>query len=135
MLRSRSFDGAPRSVGEARRFAADTLLNDLGMKPNCVLLVVSELATNAVMHAIGGYEVGLDASNTDVAVSVQDASSEPPHLRDAGPLAVGGRGLSIVATLSTSWGFEPVPGDGKRVWANVSVRPGAPAVADNHDEA
>lgn len=134
MLRSRSFDGAPRSVGEARRFAADTLLEDLGMQPNCVLLVVSELASNAVAHAVGGYEVGLDASTADVVVNVRDGSSEPPRMRDAGPLAVSGRGLRIVAGLSTSWGFEQVPSGGKVVWANVSVRPGSPAVADHHQE-
>ena len=116
--------------GRSRKFAADALLNDLGTEPDGVVLVVSELATNAVEHASGGYEVDLDTSEADVGVRVHDASREPPVVRDVRPHEASGRGLRIVAALSTSWGFERVPGDGKVVRANAPV-PGAPAHGSN----
>ncbi|MGW5925214.1 ATP-binding protein [Streptomyces anulatus] len=85
-------------------------------------LVVSELLTNAVLHARRGDSVRVTATRLGegrVRIAVVDLSKEQPSPRDAGGDQESGRGLDIVATLSGGqWGVDPLPW-GKRVWATV----------------
>ncbi|MER8014517.1 ATP-binding protein [Streptomyces griseoluteus] len=113
------------SVGKARLFArlfadgigADDLVDDL-------VLIVSELVTNAVLHGKTPpgrqVEVTLDHSAGRVRVEVRDTGEGVPRRRPSVPLVVAGRGLGIVNALSGKWGVtEQVVG--KTVWAELAV--------------
>jgi len=86
-----------------------------------VLLVASELATNAVLHGAPPIELAACVPRDVVRVEVADGSSDLPHPRHYGSTAATGRGLGIVAAVSHGWGaFER--SDGKTVWAEVPAR-------------
>ncbi|MFI8084451.1 ATP-binding protein [Kitasatospora sp. NPDC086009] len=90
-----------------------------------VVLMVSELVTNACVHAPGGpYELRLAWDGSRLRIEVGDAGREPPRLRrpaDRG--APGGHGLRVVDRLARAWGYRPER-DGKTVWAEVPAPPG-----------
>ncbi|WP_426499689.1 ATP-binding protein [Streptomyces sp. D54] len=85
-------------------------------------LVVSELLTNAVLHARRGDSVRVTVTRLGegrVRVAVVDLSVDQPSPRDAGSDQESGRGLKIVQVLSGGqWGVDPLPW-GKRVWASL----------------
>jgi anti-sigma regulatory factor (Ser/Thr protein kinase) len=87
-----------------------------------VVLVASELVTNAINHTAGPVEVAAwRAPDGAWRVEVADESTVVPVLQDVVPLQQpGGRGLRIVQALATSWGVVPA-GGGKRLW--VEFRP------------
>ena len=107
-----SFDPVPRSVKEARQFVG-SLLDDPYLRETSELLV-SELTTNALQHARGGFEVRVRAQPR-VRVEVHDRSVVLPSPRDLAPSDESGRGLQIVTQLATSWGTRKLP-NGKVVW-------------------
>jgi hypothetical protein len=83
-------------------------------------LVVSELATNAVLHARSEFTVRLTASEDVIRISVHDtmplpAGAEVGTALPAAPL----HGLGAVAALAVRWGAEPADG-GKDVWVELS---------------
>jgi anti-sigma regulatory factor (Ser/Thr protein kinase) len=88
-------------------------------------VVVSELVTNAVIAsadlrpAIAPVQVWLGSDTRCVLVAVADASPRPPLRMSLGPYAEGGRGLAVVAALSSRWGWHPaiMPELLKVVWA------------------
>jgi anti-sigma regulatory factor (Ser/Thr protein kinase) len=86
-------------------------------------LLVSELVGNAVRHARplpGGVVcVAWEIARREVTLRVTDGGSSNGHRPQAsvaGPDAVSGRGLAIVAALAARWGVEPARG-GQSVWA------------------
>lgn len=81
-----------------------------------VLIAVSELITNAHKHARSDAQLILTWDSTCLHVSVHDSSPQPPTPRDAGPGALGGRGMAIVDALADSWQHHPQR-DGKTVTA------------------
>ncbi|MEU1940510.1 ATP-binding protein [Streptomyces coeruleorubidus] len=96
-------DGSVRTAEQAPEVARGFLLvaaPDGGSAGNAVLLVVSELVSNAVLHAGGVTGFRLEAGSGTVAVVVQDASTAPPKPRpwDAGE--PGGLGWHLVQDLS-----------------------------------
>lgn len=58
-----------------------------------------------------------DADGT-VRIAVDDGSATAPSLGSLDMIALGGRGLPLVAALADRWGWEPLP-HGKRVWFEV----------------
>jgi len=89
-----------------------------------VRLAVSELVSNAVMHGTGviGVGFGVDAEGVHVAVSDRGVGFSPSGQPAMPPAAApGGRGLALVAMLSSRWGV--LPGDPTEVWC-VIARPG-----------
>ena len=119
--RSRLFVPAPSAVGAARRFLASTL-TDWGadtVLPDA-LVVVSELATNAIKHASSPFLVALRRTGAHVRISVQDVSQKPAQPRHASLEATGGRGLDLVAKLSADWGVRS-DADGKFIWADLAL--------------
>jgi len=84
------------------------------------VLVASELATNAVIHACTPYVVELHVGDT-VRIEVTDSGPPTPFLRPVRRHLDldGGRGLSIVARLSSRWGVDWLDGY-KVVWAEVT---------------
>jgi anti-sigma regulatory factor (Ser/Thr protein kinase) len=95
-----------------------------GRVPDDVLddavLVVSELATNAVLHTDGAYRVHVELNDADVLVAVSDTGGGRVAADRAAPTAVSGRGLQIVEAVSSSWGCR-ADGAGKTVWARLTV--------------
>jgi anti-sigma regulatory factor (Ser/Thr protein kinase) len=89
------------------------------MVPDAELLV-SELVTNAVLHAHSAAVVSLARENDHVRVSVSDKSSVLPRLRDYGPAAVTGRGMLLVDRVATRWGVD-MDGSGKSVWFELGA--------------
>jgi anti-sigma regulatory factor (Ser/Thr protein kinase) len=87
-----------------------------------VLLVCSELATNAVQHGHRAghlFEVRLVAEGTDCLVEVSDPTPRPPHPVTAGRDDEHGRGLQLVAALAEETGHRPRSPLGKTVWARL----------------
>jgi two-component sensor histidine kinase len=86
-----------------------------------VLLLVSELVTNAVRHAATPFDVTIVIEGAQVTVAVVDHDrSHPPELQDPEPEDTSGRGLRIVQELSSSWGTESLGGNLKRVWFRLA---------------
>jgi anti-sigma regulatory factor (Ser/Thr protein kinase) len=84
-------------------------------------LVVSELASNAVIHAGTPFAVSIRYTGSAVRISVRDESATRPVLRNGGPASLSGRGLRLVAAMAEAWGTDGGP-DGKTVWAELPLR-------------
>ncbi|MCW2623048.1 MAG: putative anti-sigma regulatory factor, serine/threonine protein kinase [Frankiales bacterium] len=107
------------SVGAARRFLVESL--EAWGVPHLewdAVQVVSELATNAVMHARSEFTVVLSLEDDLLRIEVHDQDERLPHRRHFDVHATTGRGLALVSTLSRSWGALPASG-GKVVWCLV----------------
>jgi anti-sigma regulatory factor (Ser/Thr protein kinase) len=119
----RRFPATVDAPGAARRFVADAL-DKAGAADTMdeAKFIVSEFATNAISHAGSPFivRVRVDARRVDIVVS--DHSPMKPTVAPAHDS--GGRGLPLVAALSSRWGWEPTE-DGKRVWAELD-RPSEP---------
>lgn len=129
-------DPSPRAASQARRWLGQAC-RDLGRDDlvECAGLGITELVSNAVLHAVPPFSVVIRGTATHPRVDVHDGLStlpEPPAL-DPGPgprsssaagpdsddedgfLATFGRGLAIVARSSVAWGARVEP-NGKVVW-------------------
>jgi hypothetical protein len=116
------------TVATLRRWGAAECSHD-------VAIVVSELVTNALRHALPGsgearprwpIRLGLLQLRPCVLCAVADPSTAAPVPRPPGSLGETGRGLHIVWALSDSWGYAA--GDtGKVVWATFIARPTKPS--------
>lgn len=121
------------STRGARGFVT-TALHDWGCGEivDDAVLCTSELAANAVLHALTPFEVVVRRTFDGVRVEVLDRRPRQlpvpvPHQGPAGPLAalrVTGRGLQIVASLARRWGITTSP-DAKSVWFEMQPQ-GAP---------
>ncbi|NYI06129.1 ATP-binding protein [Allostreptomyces psammosilenae] len=86
-----------------------------------VLLVVSELVTNACLHAGGPLELRLHYAGSFLRLEVSDGSPVAPRPRTPHRIgSPGGHGMYIVERLSHAWGVqEHDDGSGKTVWADL----------------
>ena len=121
MSRRLLLDREPASVRHARRWVVE-ILEELGREDlvDSAALGVSELVTNAILHAEPPISVLFGGTAQHPRVEVHDASTRPPTVNaamseDEQLLATIGRGLGIVAFYSTTWGAEVSP-EGKMVW-------------------
>lgn len=110
------------SVPAARRFVRECLLS-LGAPAACedAGRLVSELATNAVLHARTPFTVEVSRDGDIARVCVLDLSATPPHPRSYGVESTTGRGMRLVASLASDWGVDPQGGDRKVVWFTLPV--------------
>ena len=125
MIVRRSFGLDRTSVAASRRFVVDAL-NDL---PDDIResaeLMMSELATNAVVHAGTGFEVCIERTATFLRVDVTDVGHGEPRLRAPSVSEPHGRGLQIVKQLSDQWGsLEDADHSSKTVWYLVRLDSG-----------
>lgn len=116
-----AFDPAAESVRHARRFVARTLESWGSDAGDDACLLVSELATNAVIHAGTPYTVTVAMSLDVVRVCVADASTATARRGRYGEMAATGRGLGMVADLSSKWGIDTSPA-GKVIWFEIAAR-------------
>jgi DNA-binding NarL/FixJ family response regulator len=84
-----------------------------------VELLISEVVTNAVVHAGSDVNVAVRLTPATVRVEVTDGSVDAPEVHQSPAHVESGRGLALVQSLSSSWGFEPT-GSGKTVWFEVA---------------
>ncbi|MBF8185111.1 ATP-binding protein [Nonomuraea sp. K274] len=107
------------SITAARQIARRTLaeLGYLGYHED-VLLVVSELVTNALVHGDGPPVLRMRGDADRVRIEVSDAGTDLPEPREPGP--VNGWGLHVVRLLSTGWGISQWDG-GKVVWCELTA--------------
>jgi hypothetical protein len=117
---ARTFAPNGRGPADARRFVADVLAGwDRSDLADDAAVIVTELATNAVLHARTEFTVTMCRGPAgEMRLAVRDASLVPPRQRQVAPLDGSGRGLRLVEALSTGWGAEPLA-DGKVIWADL----------------
>ncbi|MGW2459184.1 ATP-binding protein [Streptomyces sp. NPDC004457] len=120
----------PAEVGRARRWARSRLAGS-GITADeplaeTLILLVSELVTNAVVHTGRPAVLRLclpgaadeKGASAPVRVEVTDRSSRAPVPRCADDDATGGRGLALVDCLADRWGWSPEDA-GKSVWCEL----------------
>jgi len=78
-------------------------------------LLVSELVTNAVLHASSAARLDVHVTRGNIRVEVFDDDATLPELRTPDPRRAGGRGLQLVDAIASRWGSEPQL-TGKVVW-------------------
>ncbi|MFG2791359.1 ATP-binding protein [Streptomyces sp. NPDC048419] len=133
-VRRLSFDGESGVVPLARDFTRQALYAwgwlpaataDRRAAAEDVLLVVSELVTNACLHAEGPDELWITCDNKVIRLEVSDKGTGQPAPRTPHRAGrPGGHGMFIVQRLCLDWGVVRAPGvAGKTVWAEL----GAPA--------
>ncbi|MET0903952.1 MAG: ATP-binding protein, partial [Acidimicrobiales bacterium] len=121
ITRGRRFEPQPVSVRAARDFVAGALqAQGFDGDLEVALLLVSELASNAVRHAATPFEITVDVEDGGVRVAVIDGDVEhAPRMRHPGPEDTNGRGLLLVDELAAVWGSNRVP-LGKSVWFTLA---------------
>lgn len=120
-----TLEADPVVVSRARRLVGEQLerwgLEDLVFPTE---LVVSELVTNAIRYAGGPVEVRLIRAGVLVC-EVSDPSSTQPRMRRALATEEGGRGLFLVAQVSSRWGSRYTR-SGKTIWSEQPLPEGLP---------
>jgi anti-sigma regulatory factor (Ser/Thr protein kinase) len=114
-----AFDHGTEAARNARHAVAALFDGPDDPIADAVLLTVSELVTNVVMHSGDGGVVKAWNPSLDgcLRVEVEDHSPIPPVV--GGEVTIGGRGLLIVDRTADAWGVEPRPA-GKVIWAEFS---------------
>jgi anti-sigma regulatory factor (Ser/Thr protein kinase) len=124
MRARRRFGASEESVGAARRFVAGMIVDAPADVRDSVSLMVSELSTNALIHAATGFDVYVDRSDLTIFISVSDrGEGGTPVLQEPAPSEPHGRGLRIVDALSEEWGISTTSDQGKAVWFRMSLQP------------
>jgi len=109
-----------RSVPEARRDVASTLEQwGLAGLADTAVLLVSEVVTNAVLHARTEVLLTMARVGSGVRIEVSDGSTLPPALRWHSATSTTGRGLRMLDLLADSWSAESTS-TGKTVWFTIS---------------
>ncbi|MEI7030644.1 SpoIIE family protein phosphatase [Streptomyces pratensis] len=121
----------PTTPATARDLARDRL-QGWGLDEDTVdaaELIVSELVTNAVRYGSPPLRLRLLLDST-LTCEVHDGSTAAPHLRHAGSVDEGGRGLFIVSRLAAHWGARHGP-DGKVLWTEQELPGGEERTEDD----
>lgn len=113
----------PSNVARARTFVAEALqrLSIPKEAEELARLAVSELVTNAIVHAATPVVVRVRRDTDGVWVGVTDLDERLPVLKNPGPESTGNRGLAIVAAVARQWGVDrQFSRPGKTVWFTLS---------------
>ncbi|GAC1532782.1 MAG: hypothetical protein NVS3B12_11210 [Acidimicrobiales bacterium] len=125
------------SAAVARRWVVERLSHFREDASDDVALLVTEVVTNAIIHAKTSIDVGVSIVAGAARVEVVDRSPVFPTAKNYTVNAATGRGLTLLDALATTWGAEILPGGpvGKVVWFEVADgdRDHAPVVPDFFD--
>ncbi len=111
-----------RAVRTARQLV-DTTLRRWDVPPRVIddlVLVVSELAANAVLHGRPPIQLRLRNGGSHVVLELHDTATYLPRKQRPTPNDEHGRGLQLVSSLCDRWGTRPTV-DGKAVWCMRSI--------------
>ena len=120
----RGDEGAPE---QARRHVLSHLGGDVPrVRVSDAVLIVSELVTNSVLHASGGFQQAIFLELTTVGDNLRiavldEGSNREPHLMPADPATPGGFGLRLVDQLASAWGVVHDVAGTTRVWCDVPL--------------
>lgn len=126
------FAGQAVSVGVARAWANNRLAGHVADEVReSVVLLLSELVTNAVVHSDSGRRpngqvtVFLAAGDGAAYCEVIDdgSATSVPVVRDLSEEDAGGRGLWMVNAMADAWGFHHDDEVGNAVWFRIGARP------------
>lgn len=109
------------AVPKARRFVDSSLSGEPAGVVHAVELVVTELVTNALLHGEPPVSVRLIHLGPSIRVEVEDAGAHLPVVGVRDLESMTGRGLAVVAGMSSGWGVDPGRRAGKVVWAELPV--------------
>jgi anti-sigma regulatory factor (Ser/Thr protein kinase) len=120
----REFNGQADQVASARRFVASAIQVG-GPARDVSRLLVSEAATNAVLHSASGnggtFSVGYLLSDHLLRVEVRDGGGPSGPRRRVHHLeSMTGRGLDLFDALSDRWGVDGTP-DGWMIWFELDL--------------
>jgi len=108
------------SAAAARQWLRDVVADDVSTQVlDDVVLVASELVTNAIVHAHSGVHVLVGPWNGGLQLEVTDGGPGMPSLPASTSTGVGGRGLRIVDDVTSAWGVRSSP-TSKTVWARFT---------------
>ncbi|MEU5220653.1 SpoIIE family protein phosphatase [Streptomyces sp. NPDC020807] len=115
--------GGVEAAPRARAFASGVLaswrfpveLCDLGV------LATSELVANSLQHGTPPMRLRLRRTDRRLIIEVTDGDDHLPRRRKAETEDEAGRGISIIATIASSWGSRRTPGGGKAVWCEFAL--------------
>ena len=109
--------GEPASAGVARRAVRQALSEaERAHWSEAAELACTEVVSNVVLHAHTDLELTVDVFDDLVRVQVRDSSPALPRQRHYGGQSTTGRGMALVAAVSTDHGVSDVGPDGKTVW-------------------
>jgi len=115
-----STDGDAQTVSKVRAFVRAELRRIRRDEiADAALLVVSELATNALLYGGGIAAIHVEPTAEGVRIEVHDRSEAAPIMPLNSNEAMTGRGLRLVRAISARWAAEPTA-SGKVVWAEVT---------------
>ncbi len=110
------------SVPTARRFVRTVMdESDTVADIDTAALLVTEIVTNAVLHALTPMTVRVSVAADVVRIEVRDGSVVAPRVRAFSATAATGRGLRLLESLAVRWGVRPEPSGGKVVWFEVGA--------------
>ena len=120
-----SLRAEPEAAAEARGYVQAAICAwGVPVDPYVAALLTSELVTNAIRHEAGEtVKLFISCSCGHLRVYVHDSSRTWPALLNAAPDAEAGRGLTLVASMSTDWGVYRTPG-GKAVYFTLALQNG-----------
>jgi hypothetical protein len=118
-----SLAAGPAAAAEARSLVREAICAwDVPVDPYVAVLLTSELVTNAIANEAGGsIMLVITSACGQLRIDVHDTSWFAPELVDAPPDAETGRGLMLVASLSTDWGFYRTVA-GKAVYFTLALQ-------------
>jgi anti-sigma regulatory factor (Ser/Thr protein kinase) len=121
VIERREFPRSTESVPVARHFVAEMVGDAPPDVVDRVSVIVSELATNAILHAGTDFAVQVEITPERICVEVSDSGGGQPRVRYTSPRSLSGRGLRIVESLSDDWGVTAHPRQrGKTVWFTLA---------------
>ena len=121
-------DPVPRLVSDARRFVLEHAPDLPPDTQDSLVLLTSELVTNAVLHARTEIELGITIGDDSIVVTVHDLDLARPE-QDPYSSREGGWGLGLVSALADRSAMHTDPEGGKVAWFRLARR-GASPVAD-----
>ena len=116
-------DPLPRVVGSARAFVREHAPPLTEETTEVLVLLTSELVTNAVLHARSAIELGITVADHSVVVTVHDEDLTRPEQQPYEGRE-GGWGLGLVRELSAASSLVKHPGDGKTAWFRLPRKGG-----------
>jgi two-component sensor histidine kinase len=132
-----ALDPVPRAAGTARRFVSEHAPALPEETTGSLLLLTSELVSNAIVHARTAIDLNIVVTEQSVIVAVHDLDLATPLQAPYAAVREGGWGLELVAALADATAMNTDPNGGKTAWFRLSrggshpVLDGAAARADS----